>query len=101
MKDAGVTVVERLRRAVEDHDLEGLVNCFTPDYRNETPVHEGRRFQGRAQARSNWERLSAGVPDLDARVLRIACDGDTVWSEWEMRGTPPDGQPHLMRGVVI
>jgi hypothetical protein len=24
-----------------------------------------------------------------------------VWSEWEMRGTRRDGQPHLLRGVVI
>jgi hypothetical protein len=24
-----------------------------------------------------------------------------VWTEWEHRGTRPDGSPHLMRGVVI
>ena len=28
-------------------------------------------------------------------------DGDAVWSEWEHRGTRPDGSAHLMRGVVI
>jgi ketosteroid isomerase-like protein len=24
-----------------------------------------------------------------------------VWSEWEHRGTRPDGTPHLMRGVIV
>jgi hypothetical protein len=24
-----------------------------------------------------------------------------VWSEWEHRGTRPDGTTHLMRGVII
>lgn len=28
-------------------------------------------------------------------------DGDTIWSEWEHRGTRPDGTPFLMRGVMI
>jgi hypothetical protein len=40
------------------------------------------------------------VPDITAEVHSIA-DSDTVWSEWEMRGTRRDGSPHLMRGVVI
>ena len=28
-------------------------------------------------------------------------DGDTIWSEWEHRGTRRDGTPHVMRGIVI
>jgi hypothetical protein len=50
---------------------------------------------------ANWARIFAGVPDVSAHVLRTAVDGDVVWSEWEMRGTRPDGQPHLMRGVIV
>jgi hypothetical protein len=38
---------------------------------------------------------------VHAEVLRTAVEGDTVWSEWEHRGTRPDGSPHVMRGVVI
>jgi hypothetical protein len=34
-------------------------------------------------------------------VLRCTVDGDTVWTEWEHRGTRPDGSAHVMRGVVI
>jgi ketosteroid isomerase-like protein len=101
MGDKGVELVERLRRAVDDHDLDVVLDCFAPDYRNETPAHPGQGFQGREQVRTNWERIFAGIPDITAEVLRTAADGDVVWSEWEMRGTRPDGQPHLMRGVII
>lgn len=94
-------VVERLRQSVDAHDLDAVVACFTDDYRNETPAHPGRGFEGRDQARTNWQRLLAGVPNITARVLRTAVDGDAVWSEWEMGGTRPDGVPQLLRGVIV
>ncbi|MEY2420919.1 MAG: hypothetical protein QOI95_986 [Acidimicrobiaceae bacterium] len=94
-------MVAQLRRAVDEHDLEALVDCFTDDYRNETPAHPGRGFVGRDQVRTNWQRIFTGVPDITAEVLRTAVSGDVVWSEWEMRGTRPDGTPHLLRGVIV
>lgn len=93
-------LVQRLLDAVNDHDLEALAACFAPNYRNETPVHPVRGFAGREQVRRNWQQIFAGVPDLVAEARWIA-EGDTVWSEWEMRGTRLDGTPHLLRGVVI
>lgn len=93
-------LVERLCRATNDHDLEALTRCFAPGYRNETPAHPARGFQGREQVRRNWEQIFAGVPDIRAQVRWMA-DDQTAWSEWEMRGTRRDGSPHLMRGVVI
>jgi ketosteroid isomerase-like protein len=99
--DEGRALVERLRQATNDHDLDAVVACFTSDYRNETPAHPGRGFEGSEQVRTNWQRIFAGVPDISADVLRTAVEGDEVWSEWEMRGTRPDGQPHIMRGVIV
>jgi limonene-1,2-epoxide hydrolase len=96
-----VAVVERLCRATNDHDLDRLVACFAPDYRNETPVHPERGFTGREQVRKNWTQIFAAIPDVHTEVLSRAVDGDTVWTEWEHRGTRPDGTPHLMRGVII
>jgi len=95
------TVIERLSRATNDHDLDALADCFASDYRNETPAHPTRGFAGRSQVRKNWEQIFANVPDITAEVLRSSVAGDTVWSEWEMRGTRRDGAEHLMRGVVI
>jgi hypothetical protein len=94
-------VVERLRQATDDHDIEALVGCFSETYRNETPAHPDRSFVGRDQVRINWERIFAGVPDIRAKVLQTVVDGDVVWSEWEMAGTRRDGLPQLMRGVII
>jgi ketosteroid isomerase-like protein len=94
-------VVDRLVRATNHHDLAGIVGCFAPDYRNETPAHPTRGFIGRDQVRRNWTQILQAVPDVTATVLRVAVDGDTVWTEQEHRGTRPDGRAHLMRGVVI
>jgi len=94
-------LVERLRQSVDAHDLDAVVACFTDDYRNETPAHPERGFEGRDQVRTNWQRIFAGVPNISARVLRMAVDGAVVWSEWEMGGTRPDGVPQMLRGVVI
>ncbi|EID80544.1 hypothetical protein W59_07559, partial [Rhodococcus opacus RKJ300 = JCM 13270] len=71
------------------------------DYLNETPAHPARGFTGSEQVRRNWTEIFGGVPDLRARVLRWAVDGDTIWGEWEMVGTRRDGHPHLMRGVIV
>jgi ketosteroid isomerase-like protein len=94
-------MARRLCRATNDHDLPGLVACFAPGYRNLTPAHPQRGFTGREQVRRNWEQIFAAVPDLTAEILSSAVDGDTAWTEWEHRGTRPDGSQHLMRGVVI
>ncbi len=75
--DGPAAMVERLRRATNQRDLEALVACFAPDYRNETPVHPERGFTGRAQVRKNWEQIFAAVPDITSTVLSWAVDGDT------------------------
>ena len=94
-------IIERLRQAVSTHDLDAVVDCFDPDFRNETPAHPGRGFAGAEQVRANWARIFGGVPDITARVVRTAVDGDVVWTEWEMGGTRVDGVPQQLRGVII
>jgi ketosteroid isomerase-like protein len=94
-------MLDRLVEATNDHDLDALVDCFAPDYVNETPVHPARGFVGADQVRRNWEQIFALVPDLTATVSGYVVAADEVWSEWQMSGTRPDGSAHLMRGVVI
>ncbi len=95
------TVIDRLVRAVNEHDLAGLVSCFADDYVNQTPAHPGRGFTGKDQVRRNWARIFAAVPDHTATLIASAQDGDTVWTEWEMRGTRADGAPHRMCGPIV
>jgi ketosteroid isomerase-like protein len=99
--DDARAMVDRLLRATNEHDVDGVAACFAEDYENETPVHPGRSFRGRDQVRRNWEQIFAFVPDLRADIQGRAFDGETAWTEWEMTGTRRDGTAHQMRGVVI
>jgi ketosteroid isomerase-like protein len=94
-------LLDRLVPAVNDHDLERLVDCFHPDYVNENPARPQRGFRGRDQVRRNWTQIFGAVPDIRASVLRSAVDGDSLWTEWEMSGTRSDGGRFDMRGVFI
>jgi ketosteroid isomerase-like protein len=99
--DGAQAMVERLVHATNDHDIDALVACFAEDYENETPAHPARSFRGREQVRRNWEQIFANVADIRAEVVRLAFDGATAWTEWEMTGTRRDGTAHHMRGVIV
>ncbi len=100
-KSGSMVVIERIRQAINRHDLEALAACFDPDYRSEFPAHPDRTFGGHEQMRANWGRIFKTVPDIEAVVLRTATDADTVWVEWEWSGSCADGSPFLQRGVTI
>jgi len=97
----GAVLLDRLTTAANGHDLETMVGCFAPDYRNETPAHPAQGFTGSGQVRRNWEQIFTFMPDLTATVVRSSCDGEMVWSEWEMTGTRGDGTAMQMAGVII
>lgn len=97
----GTALLDRLAAAANRHDLDALVGCFAPDYRNETPAHPAQGFTGRDQVRRNWEQIFAVMPDISVRVLQTCCRGEVVWSEWEMTGARPDGTALQMAGVII
>ena len=101
LPEPGEALLERLAGAVNRHDVDALEGCFDPGYCNETPAHPVQGFTGRGQVRRNWEQIFTFVPDITARVLRCALDGDVVWSEWEMAGTRRDGTAHQMAGVIL
>ena len=99
--DTGFAVAGQIRDAIERHDLDALVDVFDPDVLSETPAHLQRTFRGAEQVRRNWEQIFAAVPDLQADLLDVVARGETVWSEWDWRGTRRDGSSHRMRGVTI
>lgn len=91
----------QLRDATNSRSVARVADCFAVDYLNQTPAHPGRGFTGKDQVRRNWAQIFAAVPDHTATLIASAQDGDTVWSEWEMRGTRADGTPHLMCGAIV
>lgn len=96
-----MSVATRLNDAMNAHDLEAFLDCFHEDYRSEQPVHPGRSFGGRAQVRTNWSQIFAGVPDFSATLVRDCHGDDEEWSEWHWTGTHPDGTPLDMAGVIV
>lgn len=96
-----LTVIDTMKRAVNEHDLDALSVCFQSDYRSEQPFHPDRSFRGREQMRKNWSQIFQSVPDIRANVVRGAADGNTVWTEWELRGTRSGGVPAVMAMVTI
>jgi limonene-1,2-epoxide hydrolase len=51
--------------------------------------------------RKNWAAFFAGVPDLQAQVVRATADGETVWVEWHWHGTRQDQTALDMCGVTL
>ena len=93
--------LRRIMRATNDHDLDALTACFEPEYESVWPVHPARTFAGTEQVRSNWQQIFTAVPDLRVAIVDSVVSGDRVWSEWEFAGNRVDGEPFLIRGVII
>ncbi len=93
--------MEKVRKAMNTHDLEGLLTLIDAEYQSEQPAHPDRAFQGREQVRKNWGTIFERVPNLRADIIRIAVDGDTLWTEWWWHGVRVDGTKFDYRGVTL
>lgn len=93
--------LDALREAINSHVPERIADCFTEDYVAERPLRPAEGFIGSDQVAVNWTKILAGLPDLQAEILRHAQNGDELWSEWEMRGTAPTGATVVLRGPVV
>jgi ketosteroid isomerase-like protein len=95
--------MNRLLAAMNAHDIDAFVDCFSPEYRSEQPAHPSRAFRGSDQVRENWQSVFAGVPDFRAELIvsSEAGDGDVEIGEWRWSGTHVDGSPFAMRGVTV
>ena len=94
-------LLERIGRAINDHDVDALTAAFADDVDSRQPAHPERQFVGAEQIGQNWVAIFAAVPDLSSRLERSITDGVTIWAEWDWSGTRRDGQVHRMRGVTI
>jgi SnoaL-like domain len=51
--------------------------------------------------RENWSAVFAGVPDFRSKLIRVAAESGTVWSEWHWQGTQTGGGRLEMAGVIV
>jgi ketosteroid isomerase-like protein len=96
-----LATVERLRDAIDAHDIDAMVACFDPEVNSEQPAHPARGFRGSENVRRNWTMIFAGVPDIGAEVIRTAVRDNTAWVDWRWSGSRSDGEPFAMRGVTV
>jgi ketosteroid isomerase-like protein len=96
-----VQVAARWIRGLNEHDLDAAVACFHPQYRDQAPARRGEVVEGRDQVRANFARLFRDVADLRAELLSAIEERNTVWMEWRMWGTRPDGASMEFVGVNI
>jgi len=89
-------VIERMREALNRHDLEAFLGCFDPNYRSEQPAHPNRGVGGKEQVCKNWSAMFKRFPDFQAQLIRHTADGAIVWSEWHWTATGLN-----MAGVTI
>ena len=95
------TITRRILAALNAHDLDAFVACFSDRYQSEQPAHPARGFVGSDQVRRNWAGVFSGVPDLRAELLTEAVVGDVEISEWRWSGHHGDGSTFAMAGAMV
>ena len=96
-----ILLLERMRAALDAHDLDTFVEFFREDYVGERPRHPGSPMSRREDVRQNWAEVISDVPDLRVDVPAAIENGDTIWSEWRAYGTARSGARLELRGVII
>jgi ketosteroid isomerase-like protein len=96
-----ILLLERMRAALDAHDLDAFVGFFRDDYVGERPRHPGTPMSSREDVRRNWEEVISDVPDLRVDVPAAVEDGNTIWSEWRAYGTARSGATLELRWVII
>jgi ketosteroid isomerase-like protein len=96
-----ILLLEKMRAALDAHDLDAFVEFFRDDYVGERPRHPGAKISSREDVRNNWAEVISDVPDLRVDVPAAIQDGDRIWSEWRAYGTARSGATLELRGVII
>ena len=96
-----ILLLERLRAALDAHDLDTFAGFFREDYVGERPRHPGSPMSSREDVRNNWAEVISDVPDLRVDIPAAVEDGNTIWSEWRAYGTARSGAMLELRGVII
>src|SRR5207245_11757158 len=77
-------VIERAEKALNDHDIQAMEECFSPFYLSEQPVHPDRSFRRRERVVEEWAEAFRRVPNRNAELLRCAVHQDPGWPQRHM-----------------
>ena len=88
------TQLDVLLNAFNEHDLDTIVDAFTPDgifVLASGPDGAGTRFHGPDEIREGLEGRFAAVPDISWSDAKSWIMGDKGITEWRVTGTLPSG----------
>ena len=92
-----VPIVERMRAALDAHDLDAFVEFFHEDYVGERSRHPGSAMSSRHDVRRNWEEVIGDVPSgalLEIRGVIIfgVRDGRVAWARMYLEPVEETGR---------
>ena len=85
-----LALLARFAAAWNDHDLETLMDCMTPDPRFHAaagPEAEGAVHAGAAAVRAAYAAIFAAFPDARWEPTRTLLAGDEAFTGWRFTGT--------------
>jgi ketosteroid isomerase-like protein len=102
MSDETIAVVNRLNDAINRHDIDALMEAFSPDcvFENTAPPPDGGRFEGQDAVRGFWLRWFAWNPGARFDTEEMFAVDDRCVVRWVYRKTR-DGKPWHLRGVDL
>jgi hypothetical protein len=96
------SLVDRMLRALNQHDLAAFLELFRPDFRSAQPLRPEADFVGRENVRANWAwKLSDPASDFRAQALRWATAPNELWIEWRWTHTTPEGAAVDLQGICV
>ncbi|MER5649399.1 ester cyclase [Streptosporangium sp. NPDC002524] len=89
-------IEDALADAVNDHDLEALIRCYSP---RAVTVMPGGVAEGRDQIRSYYAQFLEAFPDLRVTIWSRLERSDDISHEWAFAATHTG--PFLVPGAVL
>jgi hypothetical protein len=94
-------LLKTMTDAINQKDLDRMVDCFDADYESIQPAHPDRSFRGRDRLADNWKWVFRRFDMFEATVLDFAVRDETIWTEWIWRGIDENDDHVTVRGVMI
>jgi hypothetical protein len=101
MEQEAIHVIKKLHNAMNDHNLDAMLDCVDSGYISEQPFYPDRNFAGREQMQKNWTGIFENYPDFASSLKRYSVSNDTIWAEWHWTGTKEDSSHLNVVGVTI
>jgi uncharacterized protein (TIGR03086 family) len=96
-------VVRRFGAAWEALDLDSIMALMAEDavYESDDPGPDGRRVEGAAAIRAEWEAMFRGTRDGSFTFEEAFLSGDRATTRWVFGWTNDDGSAGHVRGVDV